>query len=249
MRQIAMLAVGVTLVTDQCPNASPVFLHELATPETRAFDSTLLGAWRPTRGVDTTGRRWVLLSQDGDSDYVLIITDPRGAAALTDTRIIGAWNGDSAALRTVRADPALTARYRSDSAVLARVTGDSGLHWAFLGRLVRLGSVSFMDFTTLGDLDSVPPPLGADLQLGVHAFWRLQVESSRLRLWPLDGPWLTTAIDSGRVTLAHDRVDDRAVVTAPSRELQTFLRRYAADTGAFRDTLRIELRRLEPRTP
>jgi len=67
----------------------------------------------------------------------------------------------------------------------------------------------------------------------VHSIWRIWIEKDVMRLTWLDNDWLEKMIDGNKVNIAHVRLEDRVVLTAPTKELQKFVLKYAEDTDAF----------------
>ena len=80
-----------------------------------------------------------------------------------------------------------------------------------------------------------------DLCLRRHTFFLISQENHTLALIPVNDDWLNAAIAQKKVTLAH-LVDDRGMrevtndvtLTASSRDLKAFVRRYANDKVAFK---------------
>ncbi len=66
-----------------------------------------------------------------------------------------------------------------------------------------------------------------------HSFWKVEIEKDVLRIAYIDYDWLEGMIDKNKVNIAHVRLEDRIVLTAPTHELQKFVLKYAEDTDAF----------------
>jgi len=66
-----------------------------------------------------------------------------------------------------------------------------------------------------------------------HSIWRIWIEKDVMRLAWLANDWLEEMIDGNKVDIAHVRLEDRVVLTAPTKELQKFVLKYAEDTDAF----------------
>jgi len=67
----------------------------------------------------------------------------------------------------------------------------------------------------------------------VHSIWRIWIEKDVMRLAWLANDWLEEMIDGNKVEIAHVRLEDRVVLTAPTKELQKLVLKYAEDTDAF----------------
>jgi hypothetical protein len=101
----------------------------------------------------------------------------------------------------------------------------------FQAHLVKLGQYQFLDlYPTSLDLKN-------DLQqahiLYTHTFFRVWLDHDTLRLAILEHDWLKKMLDEKKVTIKHEVVDKRVVLTASTKDLQKFVMKYANDPGAF----------------
>jgi hypothetical protein len=97
----------------------------------------------------------------------------------------------------------------------------------------RLGDQMFVDLTSsqYGDLSAVGI-------FPVHAFGRVRLSEGRLEIAMMDGEWLTKALASGEVVIAHERIDSEDVVlTAPTEELQQMMTTWSYHPAAFPETV------------
>ena len=101
------------------------------------------------------------------------------------------------------------------------------------GHLVKLDSHRFLD---------VAPSSAevCDLCLPLHSFFVMSQGNDTLTLIRVSDDWLSTAIAQQKVTLAHlgdgDRVREitnDVTLTASSKDLKAFVRKYADDKAAF----------------
>jgi hypothetical protein len=100
--------------------------------------------------------------------------------------------------------------------------------------LVKLGKFLFLDLYP--DEDEMEE-YGYDIHLvPTHSFWRIKIEKDVLSLAFIDVDWLEEMIDGNKINIAHVRLEDRIVLTAPTEELQKFVLKYAEDTDAFPET-------------
>lgn len=104
----------------------------------------------------------------------------------------------------------------------------------FQVRLGRLGGQLFLDFFP-EEKDN--PWTRNDLfnwhLIRAHTSCRVWLQKNELRLDWLDEDWLKKAVESGKVTIAHAQAQDGLVVTAPTKELQQMVTRFAEDKDAF----------------
>ncbi len=97
--------------------------------------------------------------------------------------------------------------------------------------LVKLGKYLFLDlYPEESELDESV----SDIHLvPTHSFWKVKIEKNALRLAFMDIEWLDEMIDANKVNIAHVRLEERIVLTAPTEELQKFVLKYAEDSDAF----------------
>ena len=111
------------------------------------------------------------------------------------------------------------------------VPGDTVRFEAGLG---RLGGHLFID---LIPEQTGNPQVRNDLFnwhfIRAHSVARVRLEKDELELADLNEDWLEKAIQSGKVKIAHARAEDGLVVTAPTKELQKLVVKYAEDKEAF----------------
>ncbi len=94
------------------------------------------------------------------------------------------------------------------------------------GHVVKLDNDRFLDIN----------PKSADvcdLCLPLHNFFLISQQNDTLALTPVDSDWLNKAMAQGKITLAH--LDGNGLtLTASSKDLKAFVRRYAGDKAAFK---------------
>lgn len=108
---------------------------------------------------------------------------------------------------------------------------EKGTPAKFSAHLVRLGKFLFLD------LSPKSPDLKNDLQqahlLNTHTFSRIWLDRDTLRMTMLEHDWLKKMIDQKKMKIKHERLSDRIVLTASTKDLQRFALRHADDNGAF----------------
>ena len=94
------------------------------------------------------------------------------------------------------------------------------------GHVVKLDGHRFLDMSPrVADV--------CDLCMPLHNFFLISQQNDTLALTPMDGDWLEKAMAQRKVTLSHLN-DGRLTLTASSKELKVFVRRYAEDKAAFK---------------
>ena len=102
-------------------------------------------------------------------------------------------------------------------------------------RLLRLGKHLFLD-TTVNDLPDTKNDYPKFHLLPVHLFTKISIEGDVLRYATLNVEWLKKVIEQNRATIRHETVNDMIVLTAPTGELQEFIRAHADEKESFQDT-------------
>ncbi len=101
---------------------------------------------------------------------------------------------------------------------------------AFLGCVVQLGTVRYLDIKTAGT--KLPDALSAHL-LQLHSFWKLQLGSDRLELQPLNAEWFKEMDEKKHLLLEHFDSDGDMVLTASTASLRSFFLRNGGGEGVF----------------
>jgi hypothetical protein len=111
------------------------------------------------------------------------------------------------------------------------VSGDRGeKQSSFIARLVKLGDKRFLDVKP-------DPAFERDNCSGLpwHMFFYVSQIEPTLRIWDLNDKWLEKLLKANPSLLKHEVVDGDLVLTASTRQLQSFLLRHLNTTGAFTD--------------
>ncbi len=115
-------------------------------------------------------------------------------------------------------------------------TEDKPTHYE--GHLVKLDNHRFLDVAPKSDEV-------CDLCLPMHSFLLVSQQADRLALIPVDNQWLARALTEKRVGLAHlenHPLETMVVLTASTRELKEFARKYADDGSVFKADSEVKLR-------
>ncbi|MDZ7345081.1 MAG: hypothetical protein ONA90_11280 [candidate division KSB1 bacterium] len=114
---------------------------------------------------------------------------------------------------------------------------EKGTPAQFEAHLVRLDKFLFLD--TYPEEPDIDNDLYKLHLIPAHHFFRIWITGDTLRLAALDPDWLKNMIDQKKVNIAHERVEDTIVLTAPTKALQEFVLKYAEDAEAFSDPTEI----------
>jgi hypothetical protein len=119
------------------------------------------------------------------------------------------------------------------------VNPETGRPYVYQVHLVRLDDSLFADVFLEGekrqDGSTGPLPEGA---VAVHLILKVTLESDKLGIAALDQRWLKTQIQTGKISIAHEDVDeDTTVFTASAPDLQKLLLGLASTKAAFGETV------------
>ena len=103
----------------------------------------------------------------------------------------------------------------------------------FQAHLVKLGQFLFLDLFPEKPETIVRNDLHNFQLIPVHTFWRVWFDGDVFRTAILDNGWLKKMLDEKKINIVHDRVDNQIILTAPTKELQTLVLKYAEDDKAF----------------
>ena len=99
----------------------------------------------------------------------------------------------------------------------------------FIAHLVKLGDKLFLDIKT-------DPASERDCSgLPWHMFFYISQIQPTLRMWDLNDKWLEKLLKKNPAALKHEIVDGDLVLTASTKQLQSFVLRHVNDKSAFTD--------------
>jgi hypothetical protein len=110
-----------------------------------------------------------------------------------------------------------------------------GQVFTFQGRLVKLAAYRFLDISPL-DKDV------CDWCIAKHQIFLVRIDADTLAVTPIDSDWLKAALAAKTVTLST-LPDDTDTLTASSKELKAFCKKFAADKTVFKPDLTAIFRR------
>jgi len=151
-----------------------------------------------------------------------------------DQNLVGSWwHADKECTSTLAfKGQQKEAAYELTYAAAPECKTDEGEKRAFQydGHIIKLDNHRFLDVN----------PKSADvcdLCLPLHSFFLISQQNDTLVLTPVDDDWLKDAMAQEKVTLAHltfAHYYDDLTLTASSKDLKVFVRRYADDKAAFK---------------
>jgi hypothetical protein len=147
-----------------------------------------------------------------------------------DQRLTGSWSWAADEKCTV----ALTVSAKDDVYDLESTQqgdgcGDPGKKSRQQGRLVRLETSYFFHVSPM-------PDDVCDECLAKHTIYQVKIDKDALSFTPIDSDWLKKSLAEKTVTLST-LADDTDTITASSKDLKAFCRKFAGDKAAFQSTL------------
>ena len=184
-----------------------VSLHPLFTKDTLVFEEKLLGTWAEEAGKPEVTWEFARLEAGAPE---------RLPAELRD---------------------------QTDKCYRVNVTDDQGRKGSFVGCLVKLQDKLFLDILPdkfpagEQDAEQMRLPYNAFLFLRVHTVVRVSSLGDQLKIRLTDDDGFKKLIEAEPKAVTHDVVDDHAVLTASTAELQKFMAKYADDERLFPNEL------------
>jgi len=124
---------------------------------------------------------------------------------------------------------------RLDSTEQGEGCESAGEKSRYQARLVKLDTHLFLD------VSPVPDDV-CDECLAKHTIYQAKIDKDSFSLIPIDSEWLKDALEQKRVALAT-LPDDSDMLTASTKDLKTFCRKYADDPAAFKPVPVLAFRR------
>lgn len=114
-------------------------------------------------------------------------------------------------------------------------TDGEGKKGEFAVRLLKLGDTRFLDLypNDTGLKDGKRNDYYNLHFIPAHTFLKVLAVSPTLRLSVMEPDWLGDLLKKDPKALAHEREDDRVLITASTKDLQQFVLRYANATNAW----------------
>jgi hypothetical protein len=100
----------------------------------------------------------------------------------------------------------------------------------FDGCLTRVGNAAFLDLTA-GEAPCAEA--AASHLVPVHSFWRFESSMDTSSLQPLDANWVESRASRKQLGLANVKLRDQFVLTASTKALRKFFKRYAESDEPF----------------
>jgi hypothetical protein len=148
-------------------------------------------------------------------------------------KLIGKWSGEESIWEF---------RQGEGKAYKMRVL-DGKEAW-FIAHLAKFEDMMFLDIFPDGKTLEDTQGFYKMHLLGLHTFMKVEQIEPTLQLRKLDYEKVSDMLKEDPNLLKHEIIDDRLVLTAPTKQLQEFMVKYANEEGVFNDTT--EFTRREP---
>ncbi len=119
----------------------------------------------------------------------------------------------------------------------ALLCDENGAQARFDAVLVELGGATFLDIYPEEPLTE--NGFYKDHLMRVHNVLKLERTVDTLWVADFDAEWLATMIDQKKVSIDHVPLDGAVLLTAPTKELQGLVRKYAKTPEAFTEPVRL----------
>lgn len=155
-----------------------------------------------------------------------------------DDKLIGTWTGNDQTLKFTKLE---TRKFYDLTSTLENKQGKFSAH------LVKLGQMLFLDLYPKGPkLENATGYYKSHL-LKAHTFIKIEQIEPTLKLQGIDAGKLKIKLQSDPNLIKHEIVRDSVVLTASTKELQEFMKKYINDPSLIGDPL--EYKRVEAKEP
>jgi len=153
-----------------------------------------------------------------------------------DTSLVGYWIDGDSSIWTILPNM-VTAGFmgpeKHDSSYVITYYEDEEKYAALTGTLFRLNDVDYVDFMPDPDEDHCTSDMTTFHHVPVHTLARVQYNKDSILLYWYGDEWLNELLEQNRIRIQNETIpgydSDRHVLTAPTDELQKFIRKYAND--------------------
>ena len=119
----------------------------------------------------------------------------------------------------------------------ALLCDESGAQGRFEATMIELGGATFLDIYP--EEPQTENGFYKDHLLRVHNILKLDRQVDTLWVADFDAEWLATMITQKKVSIDHVPLDGAVLLTAPTKDLQTLVRKYAKTREAFSEPVRL----------
>jgi hypothetical protein len=120
---------------------------------------------------------------------------------------------------------------------------DEGKKGSFVAHLVRLKSRLFLDVYPseppweIEDPNKVELPYNSLFLIPAHTFIKINFSGPQLKMWLTNEDEMEKLIKEEPNAVKHTFIEDRLILTAPTKELQKFVLKYADDKRVFKSDI------------
>ncbi|HBC46921.1 MAG TPA: hypothetical protein DEO84_01835 [candidate division Zixibacteria bacterium] len=118
----------------------------------------------------------------------------------------------------------------SDSVSYELIQTEKGDTKHFETHLLKLDDHNYLD--TYPD-DEIKNDFYKIHLVSAHIFGKVEIRDDSMRLSLLDSDWLRDMFTKGKITIAHEIIDNNLVLTAGTGDLQNLVEKYANEPKAF----------------
>ena len=123
---------------------------------------------------------------------------------------------------------------KGDGKYYELVFSDKDEQSEFKAHLVRLGDHYFFDFYNTKNRCTDDDGMAIAPMLATHSFAKVAFGQNDMKLYFFDIEWLEKLFEQRKIRIKHEVMEeDIIVLTAPTAELQEFVRKYAEEEQAF----------------
>lgn len=106
-----------------------------------------------------------------------------------------------------------------------------------LGKFVQLDQNYYLD---LYPFDIFDTDFWSSHLLPVHTFSKIDIEEDSISINLFRDSWIEEQIRDNRVRIKHEKLEEGILITAPTKELQQFIKKYGNEPDAYQDPITLK---------
>ena len=120
---------------------------------------------------------------------------------------------------------------------------EEGKKGSFVAHLVKLGSRLFLDVYPneppweIEDPNKLELPYNSFFLIPAHTFIKIDFNGPQLKMWLTNDEEMKKLLKEEPNAVKHTFIEDKLILTAPTKELQEFVLKYADDKRVFRSDI------------
>lgn len=120
---------------------------------------------------------------------------------------------------------------------------EEGKKGSFIAHLVKLQNRLFLDVypselpSKIEDPNKLDLPFNSFFLIPAHTFLKIEFSGPKLKMWMTNDEDMKKLLEEETNAVQHTFIEDKLILTAPTKELQNFVLKYAEDKRVFKSVI------------